>query len=76
VRHDFNTVLDWIEAGEKVRISKRGKVVAFLSPPPTVKAPRSRNRPDFAARLKMRDGGRIISVGVMDEILADSKGLY
>jgi antitoxin (DNA-binding transcriptional repressor) of toxin-antitoxin stability system len=75
VRHDFNTVLDWIDAGEQVEISKRGKVVALLSPPP-VKAPRSRKRPDFAARLKMRDAGGVISAGVMDEILADSKGSY
>ncbi len=76
VRHDFNTVRDWIDAGEQVEISKRGKVVALLSPPPPVKALRSRKRPDFAARLKRRDGGRVISMGVMDEILADSKGSY
>lgn len=76
VRHEFNAVLDWIDAGEQVKITKRGKVVALLSPPPPVKAPRSRKRPDFAARLKMRDGGRVISKGVMDQILADSKGSY
>ena len=76
VRHDFNTVLDWIEGGEQVEISKRGKVVALLSPPPPVKAARSRKRRNFAARLKMRDGGRVISGSVMDEILADSKGSY
>ena len=76
VRHDFNTVLDWVESGEQVEISKRGKVVALLSPPPPVKVPRARKRPDFAARLKMRDGGRVISGSVVDEILADSKGSY
>jgi len=76
VRHDFNTVLDWIDAGEQVEISKRGKVVALLSPPPRVKALRPRKRPDFAARLKVRDGGRVISKRVIEEILADSKGSY
>jgi len=75
VRHEFNMVLDWIDAGEQVEISKRGKVVALLSPPP-MKTPRSRKRPDFAARLKLRDGGRVISLGVVDEILAESKGSY
>ena len=35
-----------------------------------------RKRPDFAARLKMRDGGRLIPSRVMDEILAESKGSY
>ena len=76
VRHDFNTVLEWIDAGEQVEISKRGKIVALLSPPPPAKALRARKRPDFAARLKMRDGERVISAGAMDEILSDSKGSY
>ena len=76
VRHDFNTVLDWIDGGEQVAISKRGKVVALLSPLPSVKRLRSRRRPDFAARLKMRDGGLVISTRVMNEILAESKGSY
>jgi antitoxin (DNA-binding transcriptional repressor) of toxin-antitoxin stability system len=76
VRHDFNTVLDWIDAGEHVEISKRGKVVALLSPPRSVKVPRARKRPDFAARLKLRDGDLVISKRVIDEILADSKGSY
>jgi antitoxin (DNA-binding transcriptional repressor) of toxin-antitoxin stability system len=76
IRHDLNTVLDWIDAGEQVEISKRGKVVALLSPPPPVKIPRSRKRPDFAARLKMRDGARIISAEAMNQILAENKGSY
>jgi prevent-host-death family protein len=75
VRHDFSTVLDWVGMGEQVEISKRGKVVALLSPPP-VKVLRARKRPDFAARLKKRDGDRVISAGVMDEILAESKGSF
>jgi antitoxin (DNA-binding transcriptional repressor) of toxin-antitoxin stability system len=76
IRNDLNTVLDWIDAGEQVEISKRGKVVALLSPPPPVKIPRSRKRPDFAARLKMRDGARVISGEAMNQILAENKGLY
>jgi antitoxin (DNA-binding transcriptional repressor) of toxin-antitoxin stability system len=76
VRHDFSTVLDWIEEGEQVQISKRGKVVALLSPPPVTKRTRSRKRPDFAARLKMRDGTRVIAAQVMNDILDDNKGEY
>ena len=76
VRHDFNTVLEWIDSGEQVEISKRGKIVALLSPPPPAKPRRARKRPDFAARLKMRDGDRVISAGAMDEVLSDSKGSY
>lgn len=76
IRHDLNTVLDWVEAGEKVEISKRGKVVALLSPPEAPKPRRSAKRPDFATRLKMRDGNRVIQAPVMDDILSQSKGLY
>jgi len=51
VRHDFSTVLNWVEEGERGNVTKRGKVVAMISPP----APdnrRPKKRPDFAARLK------------------------
>jgi antitoxin (DNA-binding transcriptional repressor) of toxin-antitoxin stability system len=76
VRHDFSMVLDWIEEGEQVQISKRGKVVALLSPPPVMKRTRARKRPDFAARLKMRDGNRVIAAQVMNDILDENKGEY
>lgn len=51
LRHDFGSVLEWIEDGEEVEISKRGEVVALLKP---VQGRRVRQvkRPDFAARLK------------------------
>ena len=52
LRHDFGAVLNWVEEGEPVEISKRGKIVALLTPPPAPKPARSRKRPDFAARLK------------------------
>lgn len=51
LRHDFGTVLSWIEDGEEVEVYKRGKVVARLVPSPA-KKPLRRQRPDFAARLK------------------------
>jgi len=76
VRHDFGTVLDWIEEGEQVQISKRGKVVALLTQPPAKSRMRRRKRPDFEARLKMRDGNRVISAQVMNDILDYSKGTY
>ena len=74
VRHDFGAVLDWIGEGEQVQISKRGKIVALLSPPPAVKPPRASKRPDLAARLKMRDGGHVIAASAMNEILNFNKG--
>ena len=74
VRHDFGTVLDWVHEGEQVAISKRGKIVALLSPPPTGKPARIRRRTDLAARLKMRDAGRVIPARAMNDILDFNKG--
>lgn len=73
IRHDFGTVLDWVEEGEKVKVSKRGKIVALITPPPPPPSGRKK-RPDLAARLKLRDGGRVIPARVMDDILDFNKG--
>jgi len=76
LRHDFGTVLTWVEAGEPVEISKRGKVVALMTPPPPPSRARSTKRPDFAARLKRRDGDRVIPARAMNEILDFNKGAH
>ena len=75
VRHDFSTVLDWVSEGEQVAISKRGKIVALLSPPSVVKPP-ARKRVDLAARLKLRDGDRVIAARAMSDILDFNKGVH
>jgi antitoxin (DNA-binding transcriptional repressor) of toxin-antitoxin stability system len=76
VRHDFSAVLEWVGEGEQVQISKRGKIVALLSPPPAPKPPRARKRPDLAARLKMRDGTHVIAARDMNDILDFNKGAH
>ena len=76
LRHDFGTVLNWVEAGEPVQISKRGKVVALITPPPPPARSRAAKRPDFAARLKLRDGDRVLAASDMNAILDDSKGAH
>jgi prevent-host-death family protein len=76
VRHDFSSVLDWVAEGEQVEISKHGKVVALLTPPPAVKPTLRRKRPDLAARLKMRDGNRVIPARAMNDILDYNKGAH
>ncbi len=58
LRHDFGSVFAWVEQGEPVGISKRGKIIALLSPPPISKPAKAKKRPDFAARLK-RIYGRV-----------------
>ena len=68
VRHDSDTVLRWVNEGEQVEITKRGQIVALLSPPPPI------GRTDLAARLKLRDGSRVIAARAMNEILDFNKG--
>jgi antitoxin (DNA-binding transcriptional repressor) of toxin-antitoxin stability system len=67
LRHDFGSVLAWVEEGEAVGISKRGKVIALLSPPPAPRRTRTRRRPDFLARLKRIYGDKVLHADVVVE---------
>jgi len=67
LRHEFGTVLNWVEEGEPVEISKRGKIIAWLTPPPAPKPSRPRKRPDFAARLKRIYGDKVLRGDVIVE---------
>ena len=51
LRNRFPSVYRWIEEGESVELTKRGRVVAHLVPAPTVKIgkPGKFKMPDFAA---------------------------
>jgi prevent-host-death family protein len=67
IRHDFSTVLNWVEDGEQVEVSKRGKVVALITQPPTPKPAGPRKRPDFAARLKRIYGDKVLPGNIIVE---------
>ncbi len=67
LRHDFGSVLNWVEEGEAVEISKRGRIIALLSPPPTPKPPKPRRRPDFLGRLKRIYGDTVVKGDVVAE---------
>jgi len=67
LRHDFGSVLNWVEEGEAVSISKRGKVVALLSPPTRMQRQRRAKRPDFAARLKRIYGDKTFATNIVVE---------
>ena len=67
IRHDFGTVLSWVEEGEHVEVSKRGKIVALITPPPAPRTVRPRKRPDFAARLKRIYGDKVFSGNIIVE---------
>ena len=53
-------LLDWVEAGEEIVITRRGKVVAKLVPPGAGIADRERAR---AAALLIRDMRRGVTLG-------------
>ncbi|CAN5699537.1 hypothetical protein BH20VER1_BH20VER1_11660 [soil metagenome] len=51
LRNHFPRVFRWIEEGEQVELTKRGRVVARLVPPPPPEKPTAKKfkMPDFAA---------------------------
>ena len=67
LRHDFGSVFAWVEQGEPVAISKRGKIIALLAPPPASKSARPKQRPDFAARLQRIYGDVVLPGDVVVE---------
>ena len=67
IRHDFGTVLDWVGEGEQVEVSKRGKIVALITPPPAPTRVRAAKRPDFAARLRRIYGDQVLPGNIIVE---------
>jgi prevent-host-death family protein len=66
IRHDFRAVLSWVEDGEQVEVTNRGKVVALITAPkPKPTGPKK--RPDFAARLKRIYGDKVLSGNIIVE---------
>jgi prevent-host-death family protein len=59
LRHAFGDVMEWVAAGQQVKIVKKGRVIALLSPPPRQKRKKVK-LPDFAARRKRIFGGRVL----------------
>jgi antitoxin (DNA-binding transcriptional repressor) of toxin-antitoxin stability system len=60
LRYAFDDVMDWITEGEQVKIVKKGKVIALLSPPPPATRQKKIKLPDFEARRKRIFGDRIL----------------
>ena len=77
LRNDFPRIEAWVNEGESVNISKRGKVIATLVPASTNSGESSVvPKPDIMARLRETWGERVFSleeVSVMreDELKGD-----
>jgi len=66
LRHAFGEVMEMIAEGQQVKIVKKGKVIALLSPPP-IRETKKVKLPDFAARQKRIFGDRILPGNIVAE---------
>ena len=73
IRNEFAKILNWVEDGEQVEITKRKRVVARLVP---VKAkPKKLEWPDFEAR-RARTFPNGVKGKPVSEILDEARGEY
>jgi prevent-host-death family protein len=74
LRNNYNAVLAWVEKGEEVAISRRGKIVARLVP---VRLEPAEVDWTKSAALNMdRSGRRVLSAKESAQLLAESSGKY
>lgn len=67
LRNRFPSVYRWIEEGETVELTKRGKVIARIVPAPLAK-PRKIKWPDFAAiRREIHGDNPTVFPSIVDE---------
>jgi len=75
LRNHYSGLLKWIESGEEVRITRRGKVVARLVPEPAV----SDKRVDWSqspAVLRERRASERLSAATAQKMIAESSGKW
>ncbi|MGA2047825.1 MAG: hypothetical protein ABSG96_09030 [Terracidiphilus sp.] len=58
LRYDFPKVEEMLRSGEEIRITKRRRVIARLTPEPTDRPP----LPDFLGQMKEIFGDRVMNV--------------
>ena len=75
LRNHYTTVMKWIEAGEEVKISKRGKIIARLVP----ERPKARRKVDWSTSAALtRDKSKwpMISEKDREELFEYLKGRW
>lgn len=73
LRHDFGNVLKLIENGEEIGITKRGCLVAMMTPPRFKKHRKKIKMPNFRARLKKIFKGKKMSYNIILDERKSSK---
>lgn len=73
LRNHYSSVLRWIEAGEEVAISRRGKIVARLVPEKARKRARVDWTTSAAARMD-KSAFPLLSAKDVAELLAENRG--
>jgi antitoxin (DNA-binding transcriptional repressor) of toxin-antitoxin stability system len=69
LRHSTAAVLQWIQQGHAVEITRRHRVVALMTPPSAINHKVA--RPDFAARMKQMWGDKVQRTSWTDLIKED-----
>jgi antitoxin (DNA-binding transcriptional repressor) of toxin-antitoxin stability system len=75
LRNSFARVSRWLEAGETVEVTKRGRIFARIFPAST---PGGRNapKPDIMARLRADFGDFVMEDKTYDEIMHEAEGSH
>lgn len=75
LRNSFARVSRWLEAGETVEVTKRGRIFARIlpaSPPVAGRSP----KPDIMARLRADFGDFVVTDNTYDEIMREAGGSH
>ncbi len=71
LRNSFARVSRWIEAGETVEVTKRGRVFARIMPAEPPKTGRIA-KPDILARLRADFGDFLVTDDIYDEVMREA----
>lgn len=69
LRNSFARISRWLESGETVEVTKRGRVFARILPADAPK-PKKAAKPDILARMKADFGEFVISDASYEEIMS------
>ena len=73
LRNHFARISRWVEAGEEVEVTKRGRAFARIEPVQPQKRQRFK-MPDVMARLNEAFGDTCYSAEVVQRMMTDSRG--